>query len=171
MHLLICPNNGGLTVARHNSVCNYLKVLIKQCCPDAVVTMEVPLQTMNEEYILADLVYVDGAVRKYIDVTIAHPGALRYRNVGSATTVDAANLLREVEKSAIYNAVEGMEGSGCFVPFAVEATGRLGSQAIKWITELTAGKDVLYRSFCLNSISSVIARYNARMIANARKRM
>ena len=172
-HLLICPYNEGLTISRHNSICAYLVVLIKQCWPDAQVSREVPLnlEDGNDNHIVADIMYVRGEVVKYMDVTVAHPGAQRYLTRGSAEEVDVANIMRETAKTAIYNAVPGMAASGCFIPFAVEATGRLGPKAIEWVTALTAGKDVIFRSYCLNSISSGIARYNSRMIAHARAKM
>jgi hypothetical protein len=170
LHFLACDMNRSITISRHNVVRDTLVKLIKSCLPDATVGIEAELPTADESVLKVDIQYTMEHEAKYIDVMVVHPGAQTYLQRGSAWTEDTASKAGEEIKRAKYSVVPQLLQQGHFVPFVVEATGRLGPSAMQWIRALTAGKDVLHRSRCLSLISAAIARYNAKMIGAARGR-
>lgn len=166
-HFLACDLNRALTVARHNAVRDCLVKLVKQCHPGAVVGTETELPGGA---LKMDIQYTVGHEAKFIDVMVVHPGAHTYLERGSALVEDVANKAGEQVKRTKYSVVPHLQEHGNFVPFVVEATGRLGPSAMTWLRHLTAGRDVFFRSRCLTTISAYIAMYNAKMIGAARAR-
>ena len=128
----------------------------------------------------ADIVVHHSNTRYVLDVTICEPGAPSYRGQGSMTQVCAAASYRETAKRQQYLRVPGLGLEVTpgprpatrpplpFTPFAVEATGRLGFAASHFINWLC--KDIHYtaRSYFLDRMASVLAKYNAAMLHRSR---
>jgi hypothetical protein len=143
--------------------------MIQQCWPDARVVREFQINLASGIVIIADIRFTRDNESKLIDVSVINPGAKRYLDVGSADKEDVGSNKREEEKRVKYSQILGLAASNCFVPFVVEATGRLGKAAVKFVNNLTKDKDISIRSFFLNSLSACLARFSSCMIANSRK--
>jgi hypothetical protein len=169
LHCFSCKHNGLLCIARHNAICDFVAVMIQQCWPDARVVREFQINRASGIVIIADIRFTRDNESKLIDVSVINPGAKRYLDVGSADKEDVGSNKREEEKRVKYSQILGLAASNCFVPFVVEATGRLGKAAVKFVNNLTKDKDISIRSFFLNSLSACLARFSSCMIANSRK--
>jgi hypothetical protein len=83
----------------------------------------------------------------YIDVAIADPGCKAYLAKGSDVRANAAAEAREKDKfSSFKTDFRGIPWTE-FVPFVVEATGRVGPAASKYLRSLDAPPDMLRRFF------------------------
>ena len=103
-----------------------------------------------------------------IDIAVVDPSAPSYiRMVDSHHTVDAAARERERMKMLNFNAA-AIDG-GQFIPFVVEATGRLGPAARDFL-QLVIHKDHEALRDFLGHTSVIIAKLNARSIMTARSK-
>ncbi len=96
----------------------------------------------------------------YIDVVISYPSCPTHiTNNHSDTITDAANLDNEQFKTNHYR-----NWNVPVIPFAFEATGRLGPSALKYISCITKhlGKG---KAFYIQEIQCVIAKLNGQMFS------
>lgn len=120
--------------------------------------------------------------RTYIDVSVVNPSAVRYQrhhaaegpqpadgadNTRGGFKTSQALLIREREKRDKYRAVlqGSVDDDSAFVPFVVEATGRLGPTATSFIRKLLdESKVYMAKSIFVCKLGAIIARYNAMMV-------
>ena len=138
----------------------------------------------NQADIVADLIAWNGTSSRYIfDVTITDPGCKsNWRIHKTAQNEDAGAVARERSKQQKYRRVKDLcvdprvledEHLGKplkFIPFAIEATGRLGPIARKFLSFICM--DPAYNHFraqFLNSVGAIIAKYNSIMITRCRE--
>ena len=175
-HALDCESTGSLRIWRHNIVRNHLKDLLQTVYPDAA-------ELRCERFIggAEDGVNADGRQAKadiflrlrdgqviVIDVVIANPAAPKYIAKHSDTKTDVAAIDREASKR---RAIEDLGLGGLqfrFIPFAIEATGRLGPAALQFLQQfIPEGHIDARRTFCM-SMSATIARFTAKMVLKMR---
>jgi hypothetical protein len=162
--VLYCTANAYTTTQRHNRVCNLLERLIRRHLPDSNCVKEPVLATTpGRPSIKGDLMFVHRDGRRYvIDVTITHPGAGTYiRDNHSHLHSDRAAVRREEEKTLHYRQVPQLVESGLFIPFAIEATGRLGPQALAFVQDITR-EDSYSRNTFVDAVGLSIARATAQ---------
>ncbi len=100
-------------------------------------------------------------------MSFVNPGCRKYiRQSRSHEVHGAAAEEREKEKRKKYADVPGMGegGTGGFVPFAVEGTGRLGRAAWKFIREIASIEDTYHLSNFLSALSAMSAMHLSMMI-------
>jgi hypothetical protein len=124
----------------------------------------------------ADLGILSSLRRQFIDVVVVNPAAESYRTIRN----EDLELDREAEggqsfavehrveaKKRIYRPILGdnVDDPNFFVPFIVEATGRLGQQAERFIDAVLqeSGASSGAKSFLVDKIGATIARNNAMM--------
>ena len=115
-----------------------------------------------------DIVMRNGPELTVFDVAVVDPAAPSYLAKGSDKKEDVAAGQREMDKRAGWQAIGGVEGAH-FIPFVVEATGRLGPSALKFFNEklISADGSHIAKLFLLK-LNFTIARWNARMVLQAR---
>ena len=169
---------------RHDAFVRALVTYITQCLGSQQLQVEVEtfLDTGDStgSRVKADIVVHHGNTRYVLDVTICEPGAPSYRGQGSMTQVCAAASYRETAKRQQYLRVPrlGLQVTPGprpatrpplpFIPFAVEATGRLGFAASHFIDWLCKGIHYTARSYFLDRMASVLAKYNVAMLHRSR---
>ncbi len=102
-----------------------------------------------------------------IDMSFVNPGCRKYIRRSRSHEVDgAAAAEREKEKRAKYADVPGMEegGSGGFVPFVVEVTGRMGRAARKFLKDIASFDDTFHLSNFFSALSAMSAMHLSMMI-------
>jgi hypothetical protein len=125
--------------------------------------------------IRADLGILSGLRRQYIDVVVVNPAAESYRRIHDETT----DIQREASfgqsfavehrveaKKRRYRAILGdtVDDPNFFVPFIVEATGKLGHHADQLVHAVAMEAGTSWaRSLLINQIGATIARNNAMM--------
>ena len=129
VHVAICKC-GGLKILRHSRLVGCVRGVLRESgATVSPVEVRVPGWTNSRgEEARLEVAYVVDGFRRYADVTIRHPRAVRH--VGSAADRDGAAAGEgEAAKLARYPAVADA-GLEAVVPFAVETFGRLGPQAL-----------------------------------------
>ena len=115
----------------------------------------------------ADISYVFNNVTTLLDVVITNPASPTNRETLRTHVVEgAANLGAEARKRDRYRDVPGMivEGDAVnFVPLAVEATGRLGIDALKFLDSWAIGPLKVHARHALGSISMLCNYYSGHM--------
>lgn len=129
-------------------------------------------------------IHVTSMKRTYIDVSVVNPSAARYhRHQGNATQPPAlpdnaggprsgfktsdAVLIREQEKRDKYRTLlhGSADDDSAFVPFVIEATGRLGPTATSFLRKLLEDSKIyMAKSIFVCKLGAIIARYNAMMV-------
>jgi hypothetical protein len=170
-HLLDCKHSKAFITGRHNKIRDLLFQFIKDCLPEgSVVQKEIPFQVTTTTMITADLQYeIDNNIN-YIDVTVANPASQSYLDMGSTTTADVASKHREQAKSRHYAVLGNAVQTGRFIPFALEATGRLGPAAVRFI-ERMAGLRHDLKNRLIDQINVVMAHFNGQLIFNRRDQL
>ena len=114
-----------------------------------------------------------GRVVYAFDVTVAEPAAPTYVAAGSAVAPDVAAMEREKDKWARYKTHYGEEGAVgvTFVPFAVEATGRVGPNALDFLNATMGVSHQGPLELFYKRMSAEVARWNSRMVQSARNRI
>jgi hypothetical protein len=146
-------------------------------------------QRANEGFLRADIGRFSALRRQYIDVAVVDPTALSYRGrqeeeagataaaalpaVGFGArasvrtgAVSNAVLMREAAKKADYRTVLGdhVDDETHFVPFIVEATGRLCGASGRFVTELLrVSRDRWGKARLVGQIGALMARHNAML--------
>jgi hypothetical protein len=190
-HFLNCPTSSWYFIKRHNCIVDLLAELIKKCRPGVVdVEVEgvrVPMRPVEGERsrredrrapvvdesgrVVADIRYTEEGQSTIIDVAVADPAAPSYRAlpIGSAATPDVAALFRENEKRTKYAGIDNVD----VIPFALEATGRLGPAALAYITKLCGNEavGVARRNRFIDRASVVCANYSSMCMIQRRRRI
>jgi hypothetical protein len=170
-HLLDCKLSKAYITGRHNKIRDLLFQFIKDCLPEgSVIQKEIPFQVTTTTMITADIQYETNNNIHYIDVTVANPASQSYLNMGSATTADVASKFKEQAKSRHYEVLGNAVQTGRFIPFALEATGRLGPAAVRFI-ERMAGLRYDLKNRLIDQINVVIAHFNGQLIFNRREQL
>ena len=95
-----------------------------------------------------------------LDVAVVDPSAPTYIRMGSAARPDVAARHRGEQKIAYWREMRGVRGVN-FVPFVVEATGRLGPHAYRFFHDNLEDVD---KAMFYQRMNAAIARWNARMV-------
>ncbi len=113
----------------------------------------------------------------FIDVCVATPTAVPYLEAGSAESPGIACKLRSADKTRQWKrSMTDLATVRSFVPFVVEATGRLGTQARRFLeglrtpTSTPADSEhiIQSRSHFKRELQTIIAKWNARMVRQLR---
>jgi hypothetical protein len=175
-HPLACEGVQLYTV-RHNHLRDMLaKLLEVHLKPVAAATVRVEefvkggIEDPQAPGVKMDVVVHLPGKTYYVDVAVVAPGCQRYIQCGSHNTILAAAAKREAEKTtAIQNALRGVDFKGPtlhFVPFVVEASGRLGKAASEFLEVSGVPGDQL-RKF-RTQVSVLLARYGGKMLQRVR---
>ena len=155
LHSLDCRNNMEYINKRHNLVRNILGDLLRKACLGSMVELEPNVAGRAER---PDLLLYRNGRETYLDVVIVNPSCPSQLNIQHSDQIaDAANLDKERIKTNKYR-----EWDIQVIPFALEATGRLGPSALKFIKSITQrmGKS---RATYLQQIQCAIAKLNGQM--------
>jgi hypothetical protein len=116
----------------------------------------------------ADIHMALGAQVFVFDVAVVDPAAPSYLAMESHKNEDVAARHREAAKREGWDAIGGVDGA-TFIPFVVEATGRMGPCAREYFdTKLVSDDGPHVAKIFLQKMSYAIARWNARMVRMAR---
>jgi hypothetical protein len=107
---------------------------------------------------------VPGSMPHYLDVTITDSSAPSYRHYfDSATVPQAAARFREADKQRKYShVIPEIKTHQNFHGFAVEASGRVGPEAEKFLDSLNPDHDDWRKAWMLRTINVLIMKWNAR---------
>ena len=141
--------------------------LIKHACKEnlSISTKDVTLRGRDNSVIKADIKFTFENTSKYVDVVVMDPANVAYRRLvdGSCERFGAAAMNREEAKKKHYSCVPDIVNNGRFVPFAVEATGRLGPAALTFVENLTRHQPGLRNRF-VDQVGMVLAKYNSKCV-------
>jgi hypothetical protein len=157
LHSLDCKRNMEFINKRHNLVRNILGDLLRKSCSGALVEVEPHVLGYAER---PDLLLYRNGRETYLDVVIVNPSCPSQLNAHhSDENADAANLDKENTKMDKYK-----DWNIHVIPFAVEATGRFGPSALKFIKSITQrmGKS---RATYMQQIQCAIAKLNGQMFS------
>ena len=176
LHPLDCEFHMAARTRRHNRVRDLLFLMLKSSWPTAAIgkEQELPGALVGKAALPMDITVRRADGRVYaIDVTIAEPAAPTYVTVGSAREEDVAAMEREKDKWAGYKTHYGETGAPgvTFVPFAVEATGRVGPIALDFLDDTMGVNHQGPLELFYKRMSAEVARWNSRMIQSARNRI
>jgi hypothetical protein len=170
-HLLDCVYSKAFITGRHNKIRDLLFQFVKDCLPEgSVIQKEIPFQVTTTTMITADIQYETDNNINYIDVSVANPASQSYLNLGSATTADVASKHREQSKTRHYEVLGNAVQTGRFIPFALEATGRLGPAAVRFIERMAGIRHDL-KNRLIDQINVVMAHFNGQLIFNRREQL
>jgi len=172
-HSLSCTQMSANTF-RHDLIKEALRAYLEGIGKREVAT-EVPVA--GNSHLRLDITYQDGASVKYIDVSVANPTASTFHpNPVSEMEPGTPALMKEREKIRKYvNQNTGISIDN-FVPFVIEASGRFGPEAAKFIDAVSgiakkpSLKEKKLRNFLLQRLSTAMARGNSRHLQNYRER-
>jgi hypothetical protein len=153
-----------------------LAAYVKAVQKGAVVTLEPELPVKEgAPAAVADIKVEVGHVTYIVDVTVRDPSAARYHEEGvlepSNVFQDAAAKRGQVEKRERYLnrcSEPFIPGQRELVIFAVEATGRLGPEAMQFLRKITL-ENTFDRSLMLDKMQAGIVKANARKLLHARR--
>jgi len=152
---------------------------LKLCFPEAEVSIEEPVVGLphiggeadgtNRCRVRADVHVRSGGSVTIFDVSVINPSARSYVNLGSATVPDVGAKHRERLKRQAFAERMGPSCEMSFVPFVVEATGRMGPAALDFFnTHMASNMETWKVQQFLAKMSSTIALWNSRMIMQTR---
>lgn len=194
-HYLDCSVRQGSFIHRHNSVrdlvADFLREYLANGVREQVLTeaaLPIPVGMVSSARRADICVTSVTQGRTYFDIAIVDPVAPSYtphsavRNAGSGAEPPASfaspHAAKERERSkraqyAPYLGPRAVEDSNAFVPFVVEATGRLGPSAAEQVKVIRLlNQDNPYARFIfMSQLGSLIARYNARLALEWGKRV
>ena len=171
-HLLHCPHSGWYVTKRHNCIRDALCKLLEDIGREpnsevSDVSKEVPIAAPPPENAVytADIMVRVNNMLHAVDVTVANPAAETYLALQSHMDVEVATRSRGESKKALYARIRC---TNQFIPFALDATGRLGKCAQKFVDKITSGHPNLRRSF-LDNVIFLCTAVNAINIARRSK--
>ena len=143
-HGLNCASLSGPRIHRHNYVRDCLADILRRLFGGHAVTTEVRLESPGANTVVADIALQSGAGVRYFDVAIPNPSAGTALARQSDTSTLAAARVAEGEKRAHYRAALVHRGlaPSAFIPFVVEATGRLGEAATTFVEQAVTYPDI-----------------------------
>ncbi len=167
-----CIAAGCFRMYRHQEISSAVSLYVKKRIPDIAISATPSLRSCRagERNLIPDLLITPtGRSGKYIDITVSNPAASTYCTASatdnSSLVMNSTNVLREVDKITKYSRTRpNIVAGNMFVPFAVEATGRLGPRALDYLFELFP-RDT--RGFSkavplIKQIGTIVSRHNAR---------
>ena len=168
-HGLNCASLSGPRIHRHNYVRDCLADILRRLFGGHAVTTEVRLESPGANTVVADIALQTGAGVRYFDVAIPNPSAGTALARQSDTSTLAAARVAEGEKRAHYRAALAHRGlaPSAFIPFVVEATGRLGEAATTFVEQVVTYPDIQATDaagtvrFGMARLQTLIARGNA----------
>lgn len=189
-HAMTCPLLKGLRTSRHNAVRDLLAILLKGLPGTTAMATEqvIAAEVTGAPAVRVDILATIGTRTYYIDVCVATPTGEAYLRGGSAETAAVACKIRAEDKMRHWRrSMDDPATLRAFVPFIVEATGRVGAKARAFLDDLLQGvgsflaaapttsrrpegvDDVYQRvSNFKRSMGTTIASWNARMVRQLR---
>ena len=146
-------------------VTRLLKEFVRGVSSTASLTLEPVYACTYGDPIKADLEVRDEHELHVIDVVVVNP-ARAAPITGLPPEPDYAARQAQTAKRKDYALVTSAEVKSGFIAFAVEATGRLGPEALRFVEKISKG-NTLARTYFLNCLSACIARYNSGSFASA----
>ena len=165
LHSLDCNFLKPIRNYRHDTLRDFLLQLLKAGFPNDRMEIEKTITTCVKNY-KADVYWEHDSTTHIFDVAIVDPSAPTYRTLGSHHTPDVAATERETYKTRLF--LECGVHNAVFIPFVVEATGRLGVAARNWFESMIADTHKKAGNAFISRISASIARYNSKMITGSR---
>ena len=177
-HAISCHTNHHQRTYCHTDIVDLLYTLLKTRYPLAAIQKEkevgqtAPIQGPAIG-IRADIVATIGPITYVIDVSTVDPGntSSLSLNPSSASNQDAAAIQREKIKHRHYRRVvtPAALDPACVIPFVIETSGRLGPQAIAFLSTVCSSQKFL-RSRFLNNVVMCVAKQNGKMLKATRNR-
>ena len=170
LHVLDCAVLRPSQKSRHDIVGIHLANALKKCFPEAQVRREHTVSCNEAETTLQADIHMERGPRVFIfDVAVVDPAAPSYLSHDSYKEENVAAKQREAAKRAEWTARGGVNNAE-FIPFVVEASGRMGPSALSYFMNklVSAEGPYIAKSFLMNMNFS-IARANARMILECRR--
>ena len=169
LHALECPRLQPARRWRHDRVRDHLRKALENAFPRATVRAEHTINgNIQGTTLRADIHMALGAQVFVFDVAVVDPAAPSYLAMESHKNEDVAARHREAAKREGWDAIGGVDGA-TFIPFVVEATGRMGPCAREYFdTKLVSDDGPHVAKIFLQKMSYAIARWNARMVRMAR---
>lgn len=136
-HCLSCRAQQGQRTQRHDAVRDCLANLLRRVYGKDQVNVEVPLPDAGRERL--DIEVQVGGRLLYVDVMVVNPAANKYLRMGSSKEVLVAAKAGEQRKRERYEATlraMNVDPQTAFVPFVLEATGRLGPAAAAFLAAM-----------------------------------
>jgi hypothetical protein len=173
-HSLECGSVKGLRNLRHNMIEKALHDFLKTIHPRAELSMEstVPSEVPDRIDKRADvLVRIDQSTF-IIDLVVTTPSCHTNMEHGSVNEAISAGISAATKRRE-WTAVIPSKVESCFIPFALESTGRFGADAQAFIAKVCGISRTLFeasdrwkraRKFFQKRVSTIIHRYNAHMI-------
>ena len=169
-HGLDCSSTRGLRIARHHILRDYLASTIKKMFPEANIRKEHKIGVIGESDVIMDIVVEIGLHVYNIDLAVVNPGAESYLNlnVSSHRNQLSASGYEEANKRRYYARVLPAVNPVGFVPFVIEATGRLGRAAREFLDIIGVNHGVCVKRL-LREVSFVCARFRGKMLSDTLK--
>jgi hypothetical protein len=138
-HFLDCIQNHAFNHARHGDCVSVLEIFLRNKLKDRSVATAFSPRLHHPDGSLIDAngdleVSMLPNVCQVFDVVVSNPAAATFTNppYRSHEIDDAANVMHEDGKLNTYRHTKEVT-DGQLIPFAIEATGRMGPRAIQWI--------------------------------------
>jgi hypothetical protein len=176
-HAVVCPNNHGLIVLRHDAVASALQTALKANTHGAIVTpgreyvrqIDAVPNEHNEHvrFVRTDLEYVlpDGATAR-IDVSVVDPTSIKAIGQWHAATQSGGAASGRARVKHNHYAGFLPQGVGQrLIPFVIESTGRLGDEAAAFLEEVfpPGNASLRARTRFLTTLSYILARYLGKL--------
>lgn len=179
-----CILNGPYRTQRHNLLCEALHKAMKKLFPGDSIEREQPVGQIvtpnarggpdNVTNVRADIVWLKGAERIVIDVSIVGPEAKIYMKYPTLSHIkqDGAAMAMELKKKRYYRKVTHPNRipEASVIPFVLESTGRLGPAAFSFLNRICATQ-TCRRSAFLSECGLLCARYAGYMRVAGRDRI
>ena len=175
-HGMSCALTKGFRNRRHNDIRDLLYKLLRKrfphLTPEQLMVEHYVGQTANSEnQVRADIVWVDEAEKLIIDIACVDPGCAAYIKdpVLSWTGKDRAAGWMELQKRKHYAKVllPAPLPPNSVYPFVLEASGRLGENAVSLLNRI-CGTQTFLKSIFLRETSMIAARYMGMMLKATR---
>jgi hypothetical protein len=168
-HLLDCESGGWYITRRHDDVRDLLCDTIRRIRPEATITLEPVLTQGLGNPRRGDIKVILGNRIRVIDVAICDPSAACYRDYGSIREDGAAAKQKERQKEAKYADIPDLLNTDAFVPFVVEATGRIGPKAFAFLEQLMGPNNTADLTSFTIQVGAVVNRFNGRQVGALRQ--
>lgn len=146
-HFLDCIHNHAYNQHRHSACREVVDSFLKKKLKDRSIQTSLSPRLHSPDGTLLDLnadlaVNLLPNVSQVLDFVVSNPAAATHTNPPylSHENDDAANTYHESDKLRHYGHTLEVQ-AGQLIPFAVEATGRMGPRAINWIEETIPEED------------------------------
>jgi len=168
-HALDCAKLTNARVWRHNAVRDHLQIALQKVFPEARFRVEHTIAGDTPGKTVRTDIHMSLGPRTVVfDVAVVDPAAPSYLAQSSFKEPNVAAKQREDAKRAHWAAIGGVTGVE-FIPFVVEATGRMGPSALTYFKRKIESEDNphIAKTF-LTNMNYAIAKWNAKMILKSR---